>query len=49
MATKIFVNINPHEPTDYGWMYHHGFQDPDGHLWEIIYMDMSKIDQALQT
>lgn len=39
----------PREPTDYGWMYQHGFQDPDGHLWEIIYMDMSKIDQASQT
>lgn len=49
MATKIFVNLTPREPTDYGWMYQHGFQDPDGHLWEIIYMDMSKIDQASQT
>jgi len=39
----------PREPTDYGWRYQHGFQDPDGHLWEIIYMDMSKIDQASQT
>jgi predicted lactoylglutathione lyase len=39
----------PHKPTDYGWMYQHGFQDLDGHLWELIYMDMSKIDQALQT
>ena len=32
-----------HEPKDYGWMYQHGFQDPDGHLWELIYMDMNKI------
>nr|WP_315399315.1 VOC family protein [uncultured Duganella sp.] len=26
-------------PQDHGFMYGHGFQDLDGHLWEIIYMD----------
>jgi len=27
------------EPKDYGFMYQHSFQDPDGHAWELIYMD----------
>jgi predicted lactoylglutathione lyase len=27
------------EPQDHGFMYQHGFQDPDGHIWELIYMD----------
>ena len=27
------------EPKDYGFMYSHGFQDPDGHIWELIYME----------
>jgi uncharacterized protein len=27
------------EPKDYGFMYQHGFQDPDGHVWEIFWMD----------
>jgi predicted lactoylglutathione lyase len=27
------------EPQDHGWMYGRSFQDIDGHLWEIIYMD----------
>ena len=27
------------EPKDYGFMYQHGFQDPDGHIWEVIWMD----------
>ncbi len=27
------------EPKDYGWMYQHGFQDLDGHLWEVFFMD----------
>jgi predicted lactoylglutathione lyase len=29
----------PNPPQDHGFMYGHGFQDLDGHLWEIIYMD----------
>src|SRR5687767_5320512 len=27
------------EPQDYGWMYQHGFEDINGHLWEVLYMD----------
>jgi uncharacterized protein len=27
------------DPQDYGWMYSRSFQDPDGHLWEIAYID----------
>jgi predicted lactoylglutathione lyase len=29
------------EAKDYGFMYQHGFQDPDGHIWELIYMEPS--------
>lgn len=25
-------------PTDYGFMYQHGFEDPDGHHWELVHM-----------
>lgn len=31
------------ERQDHGWMYGRAFQDIDGHLWEIIYMDESAI------
>jgi predicted lactoylglutathione lyase len=31
------------EPADHGWMYQHSFADPDGHQWEILYMDESKL------
>ena len=31
---------------DYGFMYQHGFQDPDGHLWELVYMDPNAIKQG---
>lgn len=27
------------ESKDHGFMYGHGFQDPDGHIWELLYMD----------
>ena len=27
------------EPKDHGFMYQHGFQDPDGHIFEVFWMD----------
>jgi predicted lactoylglutathione lyase len=26
------------DPQDHGFMYGHGFQDPDGHIWELVAM-----------
>ncbi len=26
------------EPQDHGFMYGHGFADPDGHIWELIHL-----------
>jgi predicted lactoylglutathione lyase len=40
------------EPRDYGFMYQHGFQDPDGHIWELIAMETQNApqpDEALLT
>jgi predicted lactoylglutathione lyase len=31
------------EPQDHGFMYAHGFQDLDGHIWEVFYMDPSAV------
>lgn len=31
------------DPQDHGWMYQHSFADPDGHQWEILYMDESAL------
>jgi len=33
----------PNAPQDHGFMYGHGFEDLDGHIWELCYMDMSAI------
>lgn len=34
--------IEVSKPQDMGWMYERSFQDPDGHLWEVVYMDPEK-------
>jgi predicted lactoylglutathione lyase len=31
----------PREPQDHGFMYGHGFEDLDGHIWELAYMDLA--------
>jgi hypothetical protein len=30
---------DPNEPQDYGFMYSRSFEDPDGHIWEPLWMD----------
>jgi predicted lactoylglutathione lyase len=29
----------PRAPQDHGFMYAHGFEDLDGHIWELVAMD----------
>jgi predicted lactoylglutathione lyase len=31
------------EPRDHGFMWQNGFQDLDGHMWELIHMDPSAV------
>jgi uncharacterized protein len=31
------------KPQDYGFMYGHSFQDLDGHIWEVFFMEPSAI------
>lgn len=38
------ADINP--PQDNGFMYGRSFEDPDGHIWEVVYMDMSQMPQG---
>lgn len=33
------------EVQDLGWMYNDAFADPDGHQWEVFYMDQSQFPQ----
>jgi len=34
------------EPEDHGFMYGHGFQDLDGHIWELAFMEPNTIKLA---
>jgi predicted lactoylglutathione lyase len=33
----------PMEAKDHGFMYQHGFEDLDGHQWEVFWMDASQM------
>lgn len=33
----------PREKQDHGWMYGRSFEDIDGHLWEVFFMEESTI------
>jgi predicted lactoylglutathione lyase len=35
-----------HESQDHGFMYGHGYQDLDGHIWELVYMDPNAIKNS---
>ena len=32
-------------PRDHGFMYEHGFQDLDGHIWELLWLNPSAMRQ----
>lgn len=36
----------PRKAQDHGWMYQRSFEDPDGHLWEVFWMDESAIKKG---
>ena len=38
--------IETRKPQDHGWMYGRSFQDVDGHLWEIFFMDENAMKQG---
>ena len=48
MINKVIKagGVEPNEPQDHGWMYGRSFQDIDGHLWEVFYMDSSAVNQG---
>jgi predicted lactoylglutathione lyase len=33
------------DPMDYGFMYARSFNDPDGHIWEVMWMDPNAVNQ----
>ncbi|MGH7219701.1 MAG: VOC family protein [Nitrospiraceae bacterium] len=33
-------------PKDYGFMFARSFEDPDGHIWEVFWMDSSQVQKG---
>jgi predicted lactoylglutathione lyase len=38
--------IDPSPAQDNGFMYGRSFEDPDGHIWEIMWMDVAAVSAA---
>ncbi len=38
---------DPSPTQDHGFMYGRSFEDPDGHIWEVMWMDMAALDAAM--
>ena len=38
--------IDPNTPQDYGFMYGRSYADPDGHIWEVMWMDHTAVEQG---
>jgi uncharacterized protein len=38
--------IDPGPKQDYGFMYGRSFEDPDGHIWEVMWMDVDAAKAA---
>jgi uncharacterized protein len=39
--------IDPGPKQDYGFMYGRSFEDPDGHIWEVMWMDLAAAKETM--
>ncbi|MDP3742404.1 MAG: VOC family protein [Candidatus Micrarchaeota archaeon] len=40
--------VEPRPVQDHGWMYGRAFEDLDGHLWEVFYMDETQMPKEIK-
>ncbi|PZO82134.1 MAG: lactoylglutathione lyase [Mesorhizobium amorphae] len=45
-ASRAGGSVDPSPPQDHGFMYGRSFEDPDGHVWETMWMDMTAFMEA---
>ena len=38
--------IDPNASQDHGFMYSRSFEDPDGHVWEVVWMDQAAVESG---
>ncbi|WP_439595166.1 VOC family protein [Falsiroseomonas sp.] len=46
-ATKAGGGADPTPVQDHGFMFGRSFADPDGHIWEVMWMDMVAATEAM--
>jgi hypothetical protein len=46
-ATGAGGSPDPVPVQDHGFMYGRSFEDPDGHVWEVMWMDMAAAERAM--
>jgi uncharacterized protein len=46
-AAALAAGASPaNEPLDHGFMYGRSFNEPDGHLWEVMWMSPEAIERG---
>jgi predicted lactoylglutathione lyase len=40
-------SADPTPTQDFGFMYGRSYEDPDGHIWEVMWMDMAAAQSAM--
>jgi len=46
-AVKAGGTADPTPKQDHGFMYGRSYEDPDGHIWEVMWMDMAAMQKAM--
>lgn len=46
-ATASGGTGDPGPKQDFGFMYGRSFEDPDGHIWEVMWMDLAAAQEAM--
>ena len=47
-ATAAGGKADPRAPTDMGWLYNRAFEDPDGHMFEAVWVDMAAVSASAE-
>ncbi len=45
-AVRAGGTADPTPKQDHGFMYGRSYDDPDGHIWEVVWMDMARMETA---
>jgi predicted lactoylglutathione lyase len=46
-AAEAGGGLDPTPVQDHGFMYGRSFEDPDGHIWEVMWMDLAAAEAAM--